>query len=232
MTLFHMSGTNYAPSYTVDLVAVPAPKPAPKAAPVVKAAPKKAEKKPEPAREKPVVKPAVTTPPADIAEEFLPSGGDEAARLERRKKIEQLQMEAQRLYESFQAEDNTATNESVQPEEVPADTPAEVSTPAGGSDASSNIRFRAYYDRIWAKIRSSWVLPEGVTSSTSLTTVVGIRIAASGEIEQYWIEERSGNDYYDQSALRAIRKASPLPSLPDDISEIPLEVGINFKYPE
>ncbi|TNF50181.1 energy transducer TonB, partial [bacterium] len=38
----------------------------------------------------------------------------------------------------------------------------------------------------------------------------------------------SGNIYYDQSALRAIRKASPLPPLPQDLDEESLEVGINF----
>jgi TonB family protein len=66
----------------------------------------------------------------------------------------------------------------------------------------------------------------------SLVTVVAIRIAEDGEIEQSWIEERSGNEYYDQSALRAIRKANPLPPLPKDLRGKPLEVGINFRYPE
>ena len=94
------------------------------------------------------------------------------------------------------------------------------------------MRFRLYYDRIWNKIRSSWVVPGGVTSRVSLVTVVGIRIAADGKIEQSWIEKKSGNDYYDQSALRAISKANPLPPLPSDFSDDTLEVGINFRYPE
>ena len=182
--------------------------------------------------EKRAESPAEPPLPREVQEELKLSGGDEAARLERRKKREELEMEVRRLLESFKTEENTGIEESVQPAETPADTPTEVSTPAGGSDMASNIKFRAYHDRIWAKIRSKWILPEGVTSSTSLITVVSIRIAASGEIEQFWIEKRSGNDYYDQSALRAIRKANPLPSLPDDISETSLEVGINFNYPK
>jgi TonB family protein len=75
------------------------------------------------------------------------------------------------------------------------------------------------------------VIPVGVISEAKLLTVVGIRIAADGEIEQFWIEEKSGNEYYDQSAIRAIGKANPLPPLPEE-SEAPLEVGINFRYPE
>ena len=54
----------------------------------------------------------------------------------------------------------------------------------------------------------------------------------SGKIEQFWIEQKSGNDYFDQSAIRAIRKTKDLPPLPDDIPEPFLEVGINFRYPE
>ncbi len=131
------------------------------------------------------------------------------ARFERRQKIEELEAEARRLYESFEQFD-TQDDPDVQP----------------------GIRFRAYYDRIWSQIRSSWVIPEGVTARVSLVTVVGIRIAEDGEIEQFWIEERSGNEYYDQSALRAIRKANPLPPLPKDLRGEPLDVGINFRYPE
>jgi len=130
---------------------------------------------------------------------------DSPCATEREKKaIEELEAEARRLYESFQ------------------DDP----------DVQPDIRYIAYYKRIWSQIQFSWVIPEGVTARVSLVTVVGIRIAADGEIEQFWIEEKSGNDYYDQSALRAIRKANPLPPLPKDLRGEPLEVGINFRYPE
>ena len=87
-------------------------------------------------------------------------------------------------------------------------------------------------DRIWAQIRSSWVVPEGVTSSVSLITVVGIKVAPDGQIMEFRVEKSSGNTYYDQSAVRAIRKANPLPPLPGDMGQEPLEVGINFRYPE
>lgn len=232
MTLFRMSGTTYTPSYTVDLVSLPAPKPdrASKPAPAAKPAPSEIK---TPA--KPVVKkeprPAVSSPPLDIEKEIKPAGGDEAARLERRKKIEELELDIKRLIESYTTEEDVTTGESVQPAETDVDAPPVTSTPTGGNDAPSNVRSRAYYDRIWAKIRSSWV-PQGVTSKVSLLTVVGIRIATDGEIEQSWFEERSGNDYYDQSALRAIRKANPLSPLPDELGDAPLEVGINFRYPE
>jgi TonB family protein len=233
MTLFHMSGTTYAPSYTVDLVSLPAPKPArvSKPAPAAKPAPSEIK-----TPSKPVVKkdprPAVSSPPVEIEKEIMPAGGDEAARLERRKKSEELESKALRQYESFQTKENSVVEESVQPAETAVVGPPVTSTPTGGNGTPTNIRNMAYYDRIWSKIRSSWIIPEGVASRVSLVTVVGIRIAADGEIEKYWIEEKSGNDYYDQSALRAIGRANPLAPLPDEMSDAPLEVGINFRYPE
>jgi TonB family protein len=227
MTLFRMSGTIYAPSYTVDLVSVPAPTPAASAKPA--ASRPRTQSKPAP--ENKVQKPAESAPPKEIREEIQQSGGDEAARLERRKKREELEMEIGRLLESFTSEENTVTEDRVGPAQTSAVGPSVTDAPTGGNDVPSNIMFRAYHDRIWAKIRSSWV-PQGVTSEISLIAVVGIRIAVDGEIEQFWIEERSGNDYYDQSAIRAIRKANPLPPLPDDMNDEPLDVGINFRYPE
>jgi len=223
-----MSGTTYVPSYTVDLVSLPSTTPPATAKPAVS----KPRTQPEPAPETKVIKPAESPLPEEVREEMKPSGGDEAARLERRKKIEELESETRRLYESFTTEKNVTSEEGVQSTDSAVVGPPVTSTSTGGNNTPANIRSSAYYDRIWTQIRSSWVLPEGVTSRVSLVTVVGIRIAADGEIEQYWIEEKSGNDYYDQSALRAIGRANPLAPLPDELSDAPLEVGINFRYPE
>ena len=227
MTLFHMSGNTYTPSYSVDLVSLPSPKPAA----TVKPAPVKPKPAPKPVAEKKVVKPAADPLPEEVHKEMQTSGGDEAARLERRQRTEELEKKINSLLESITSEEDITTEDQTQPVETDGVGPPAVNASAGGNDTPSNIKFRAYYDRIWAKIRSSWV-PQGVTSEASLLTVVGIRIAPDGEIEQSWIEEKSGNDYYDQSALRAIGRANPLAPLPDELSDAPLEVGINFRYPE
>jgi TonB family protein len=253
MTLFRMNGITYSPSYTVDLVTLPAsPEPAsPAPRPAAPAQVVKPEKQPEKQPEKPkppakepepqVTKPTVRAPvkPVEKVEPVKPSGGDEAAQTERRRRIEELEKEARRLYESFTA-DSSGSAEPVAESSEPTE-PAVSQTaagagagqPAGGrAGRAADIRNRVYYDRIWGLIRSSWYLPEGVAKEDRLLTVVGIRIAPDGVIERSWIERGSGNDYYDQSALRAIRRSSPLPSLPKDLGNEPLEVGINFRYPE
>lgn len=242
VTLFRMSGTTYAPSYTVDLVSLPAPKPAvspkpaasPKPAPVPQKTRTEVKEPPKPAVEKvkPAPAPEPVAPPEETRKEIRPSGGDEAARLERRKKIEELERETQRLYESIRSDGNAAPSAEVQPAEKGGDDRPVTPTPSGAGGTMADIRFKAYYDRIWAQIRSSWVVPEGVITQASLLTKMRIRIASDGKIEQFWLEKKSGNDYYDQSTIRAITKTKHLPPLPEELGGGPLEVGINFKYPE
>ncbi len=240
MTLFKMSGTTYSPTYTVDLITLP-PAPASRSASVKAPARSTAKPKPVKAPEKKpdqTVSPArESTPPDQTIEDLRPAGGDEAARLKRRKRIEELELEARRLYESYTTEETAETDEtsSVQ-ESEPVERTSSDQAVGGGQNAvqgqASDLRSRAYYDQLWAKIKASWVLPDGVTSGDSLLTVVGIQISSTGEIQQHWMESSSGNSYYDQSAIRAIRKASPLPPLPEELGEESLDVGVNFRYPE
>ena len=98
------------------------------------------------------------------------------------------------------------------------------SGPTGGVP---DMEFAAYYNDIWRRIRSMWSVPEDLLDQ-DLETVVGIRIARDGSIVDVWMEESSGNSYYDDTALRAIRKANPLASLPERYSGASMDVGIRF----
>lgn len=236
----------------------PAPAPAPVPAPAPKVTPKPEAKPPVPPAA-PVKKPAAAPvekpappPPQTVSKEVKPAGGDEAAalRLERKRRIEELEQEARQLYESYTGErreteeaapPTTAAGqeEGTGPVGVPSGSAGAGGTGeitgsgfGGGGGQTVNIRFRAYFDVLWSRIRSSWILPEGVATKDKLLTVVGIRIAPDGEILEYRIESGSGNAYYDQSAIRAIRKSSPLPPLPEELGNEPLEIGVNFRYPE
>jgi TonB family protein len=41
-------------------------------------------------------------------------------------------------------------------------------------------------------------------------------------------EKHSGNRYFDESAMKAIKKASPFPPFPDSIRDNNIDVGIRF----
>jgi TonB family protein len=43
------------------------------------------------------------------------------------------------------------------------------------------------------------------------------------------VEKGSGNERFDQTALRAVRRASPFPRLPGVLRESKHEVGLRFR---
>lgn len=98
------------------------------------------------------------------------------------------------------------------------------SGPTGGVP---DMEFAAYYNDIWKRIRSMWSVPEDLLDQ-DLETILGIRVARDGTIVDVWMEESSGNTYYDETALRAIRKANPLSPLPEKYTGASMDVGIRF----
>jgi colicin import membrane protein len=99
----------------------------------------------------------------------------------------------------------------------------------GASSGFMSIKHKMYYNLIWQRIRSAWVLPEGALGGKKdLETIIAIRIAKDGQIEEIQFEKKSGNAQLDESALRAIKKANPLPPLPPGIEGDKFDVGVRF----
>lgn len=89
-----------------------------------------------------------------------------------------------------------------------------------------------YYNLIWGKIKEAWSIPENLLKETvDQEAIIVLIIERNGNIQRYWFEKRSGNPVYDQTALRAIKKAEPFPPLPMEFEGNTLEIGIRF-YPE
>lgn len=235
MTLFRLPGTTYSPIYTVDLVTLPPSSAArqPKAKTTVKEdMPPAVEKKAsvdEPGPEK-------TDSKIDFTLTKKVAGDEDPARTSRKKRLEELEKEAEKLFKSYSLDrsqqpvpSSRTTSGLADPSAVAAVSPVSGPSIVGVGSRPADIRFRAYYDKIIARVTAVWVLPEGIAAADrKLLTVIGLRISASGIIEKQWIVRRSGNIYYDQSAIRAINKASPLPPLPEDMKEKTHDVGIKF----
>ncbi len=78
-------------------------------------------------------------------------------------------------------------------------------------------------------IQKNWAFSEQlVRGQVNLETLVGIKILPNGEIEDIWIDKKSGNQYLDESAIRAIKKSNPLPPLPREIGLYDYKVGLRF----
>ena len=99
----------------------------------------------------------------------------------------------------------------------------------GASSAVMSVKFKIYYNLLWQRIHDVWVLPEEVLGGKkNLETIIAIRIAQDGQIEDIQFEKKSGNPYLDESALRAIKKANPLPPLPAGVGTDKFDVGVRF----
>lgn len=64
-------------------------------------------------------------------------------------------------------------------------------------------------------VESAWIVPPGFQRE-ALRTVVSVRLDAGGRVlGPPRVTERSANPWYDESVVRAIQKASPLPPPPE-----------------
>jgi TonB family protein len=100
---------------------------------------------------------------------------------------------------------------------------------ASGSPSLLDIRLNEYYNEIWAKIKKGWTIPENLSvKKEDWEAIVILTIERDGKLQKSWFEKRSGNNLYDQSTVRAIKRAEPFPPLPKEWSEKTLEIGIRF----
>jgi colicin import membrane protein len=111
-------------------------------------------------------------------------------------------------------------------------------TPAGGATASdsqpggTDDQMQAYYALIWSRIKGRWALPQAFLPGEVLEAVIDVTILRGGAVTDVNFEKRSGNRYFDESAMKSIRKASPFPPLPAWIGDKSVEVGIRFHSSE
>ena len=117
----------------------------------------------------------------------------------------------------------------------PAQRKESPSAPAGLAGASGTARVPpehlAYFRQLDDKVRSNWNVPAlAVGEKEKLMVQIRIVIEIDGRVSQVRMEKTSGNPYFDDSVLRAIRKASPLPVPPEQLrgSEEYYEVGFRF----
>lgn len=121
--------------------------------------------------------------------------------------------------------------EKVETEEKPVVTEKVTETAPKPSRAVIDMRLRAYYNSIWQRIKEEWILPGSLLEEVEEIPVIVIKLRRDGSIVESWFEKKSGSFMYNESAMRAIKKANPLPPFPQELDEEFLEIGIRF-HPE
>jgi outer membrane biosynthesis protein TonB len=85
---------------------------------------------------------------------------------------------------------------------------------------------KAYYAIISQSIRNAWSLPD-ILRNRGYKTVLAIHVLKDGTVQSLWIEEKSGNNFYDETTVRAINKVT-LPPLPKVWKDESIDLGFNF----
>jgi len=85
-----------------------------------------------------------------------------------------------------------------------------------------------YGSRVKEAINREWAVPDMVKPQ-GLEARLVVVVNREGKLLDLRIEKRSGNSLFDESAIRAVRKASPLPALPEVITFPKVEIDIRFR---
>lgn len=92
----------------------------------------------------------------------------------------------------------------------------------------ANFEFAYYLQQVRAQITRNWATPSGTPPGTRAE--VFFRVGRSGEISDIRLALSSGNDYFDQSALRAVLITQQLPPLPLGWSRPDLGIQYGFEF--
>ncbi len=95
------------------------------------------------------------------------------------------------------------------------------------TDAEMSALMQAYYTQIWKAIKGHWTISPLHVPKGNISATLIVKLAANGSVMESSFEDRSGNNQFDESAVRAIKKASPFPPLPEWVKG-GIEIGIRF----
>ena len=93
-----------------------------------------------------------------------------------------------------------------------------------------DFRFAYYLAALRNRIGSRWVPPQGLDSGRPVRAVVYFRIGRDGQLSMTEVETSSGYAFFDQTALRALLSATPLPPLPAGYMDQYLGVHFGFEF--
>jgi TonB family protein len=92
---------------------------------------------------------------------------------------------------------------------------ASVAGPAKMSESEVNAQTKEYVGVVWSRVKKNWTMPQVLLPKENIETIIDVKISRSGALEYVGFKKRSGNRYFDDTALRAIRKSNPFPPLPN-----------------
>lgn len=205
--------------------------------PVEKPEPKKPEPKPEPKKpevqvpeKKAKEEPAKTTPALDKDKKEKAPPPEPAKTAAKEKSPDQsASAEKQTSSEETLDEILSKIQKKVASRGGAVGAGAKSSRGSGWEDRQAELAFNAYYDEVERRVRQNWIPPQNFDPRReSLMTVVSLVLLPDGRVQTSFIEQSSGNPYFDQSVMRAIFKSDPFPPPPVGLTKENFELGLRF----
>ena len=111
-----------------------------------------------------------------------------------------------------------------------ANPPTSAGTTAGGNVSAADEELMRWMDTVRNRINSRWSLL-GDQRDLRRVTIVGVRIADDGTLTDAAVDKSSGDEVFDQSAMRAVFQSSPFPTVPPHVRElIRREGGLALRF--
>jgi len=184
----------------------PVPAPPPRAEAVL---PKKPEREPEKPKAKPEPKPE-PEPPKQVAKAVPPKPAPEPP-----KPTPPKQESYDDLLAELRAEHGEAKPERVErPAHVANATGPAAGAPAGRSGAPVDPEFAGWVRAVQIHLSRAWILPPEMKSRKLMTELLVDLDAQGNVLSDPRIVRGSGDARFDDNAVRAVKKASPLPAPP------------------
>ena len=117
---------------------------------------------------------------------------------EKQQLLRELAQEQKAIRDASKKSAREAEKKSVKRKEVKARQAKDISRFIGG---------------LQGRLRGTWTRP--ISMASNLSCKVRVRLRRNGQVKSAKIARSSGNSFFDQSALNAVYKASPLP-IPND----------------
>ena len=209
----------------VSLVAAPPGAPAAAARPAAKPAAAKPAAKPKEAP-KPVPPPEAPKPEVRADKKLLPKEATKAPKPEPPKakpavKPPEKELDYDDALSSLREElgEPKDAGEAPDPELLASVKPGRAGSagPAGmgGTGPPLDPLVAAWIKRVKIHVSRAWVLEPGFKRQV-IEAEVRVTLDGAGNVLGVEVQHASGNSYYDESVVRAIQKASPLPAPPED----------------
>lgn len=210
---------------SVNLVAAAPSAPAARAP--AKAAPPAARPKPKPAEPKPALppppKPEVKADKKLLPKEAMrepkpkPKPKPEPALAPPEPKPREEPLDYADALDSLREELGEEAGDAPDPELLASVRPTARTGPVaggGGGRDALDPAVAAWIRRVKIHVSKAWVLPPGFKRQ-AIQAEIEVTLDATGNVLDVDVRRGSGNPFYDESVVRAIEKASPLPPPPD-----------------